>query len=313
MSGSIAVTGFAHKQFTLAAGSPAKSEIYAFDPSDQVSSRSEIRAQGPSQLLATYVAGLALDGAGIKNSKELLADVDIYVATRGGERDTALDDKILHRIVSESAWGEALNAELSNLRPSLFLAQLQNIFAANISISFGITGRSITFMGGADAGVKALMQAIQRVQSGSAKAALIGGVFNGDRPDIREFYAADMVADDANDFKRCELGQGAGFLVLELEEQAAARGALNAIKLSPISLQSGDRQSARYPNFFGERKPGSRGADGEQALFEAQFPTAIAKACAELSAQADQGAAGITVSIQLPWGTSAEVALARIN
>jgi 3-oxoacyl-[acyl-carrier-protein] synthase II len=44
---------------------------------------------------------------------------------------------------------------MSDLRPTLFLAQLSNLLAGNISIVHGVTGSSRTFMGEEQAGVDA--------------------------------------------------------------------------------------------------------------------------------------------------------------
>ena len=45
---------------------------------------------------------------------------------------------------------------MSDLRPTLFLAQLSNLLAGNISIVHGVTGSSRTFMGEEAAGVDAV-------------------------------------------------------------------------------------------------------------------------------------------------------------
>ena len=47
------------------------------------------------QRIGTYAAGLALDSAGIKDDKEILARTDMIVAAGGGERDLDVDAAIL--------------------------------------------------------------------------------------------------------------------------------------------------------------------------------------------------------------------------
>ena len=49
---------------------------------------------------------------------------------------------------------------MSDLRPTLFLAQLSNLLAGNISIVHGVTGSSRTFMGEEAAGVDAVRIAL---------------------------------------------------------------------------------------------------------------------------------------------------------
>ena len=82
-----------------------------------------------------------------------------------------------------------LNEQLmSGLRPTLFLAQLSNLLAGNISIVHGVTGSSRTFMGEESAGVDAVRIALSRIASGQSDIALVGGAHNGERPDLFMLY-----------------------------------------------------------------------------------------------------------------------------
>src|SRR6185312_14478987 len=93
-------------------------------------------------------AGLALDSAGVKGNKEILSRMDMIVAAGGGERDLAVDEGILTAEAKGNAAPSFLNERLmSDLRPTLFLAQLSNLLAGNIAIVHGVTGTSRTFMG----------------------------------------------------------------------------------------------------------------------------------------------------------------------
>jgi len=47
------------------------------------------------QRIGTYAAGRALDSAGIKGDREILARTDMIVAAGGGERDLDVDAAIL--------------------------------------------------------------------------------------------------------------------------------------------------------------------------------------------------------------------------
>src|SRR5713226_2354938 len=120
----------------------------------QIPKKGDQRQMEPWQRIGTYAAGLALDDAGVKGNAELLARMDMIVAAGGGERDVAVDAAILTN-KSKAANPEAfLNERLmSDLRPTLFLAQLSNLLAGNISIVHGVTGSSRTFMGEEAAGV----------------------------------------------------------------------------------------------------------------------------------------------------------------
>ncbi len=81
--------------------------------------------------------------------------------------------------------GVFLNERLmSDLRPTLFLAQLSNLLAGNISIVHGVTGASRTFMGEEQSGVDALRIAHARIASGQDDIFLVGGAYNAERPDV---------------------------------------------------------------------------------------------------------------------------------
>ena len=114
----------------------------------QIPKRGDQRQMEAWQRIGTYAAGLALDSAGVKGNAELLSRMDMIVAAGGGERDYAVDAAILSALPKAADPGTFLNEHLlSDLRPTLFLAQLSNLLAGNISIVHGVVGSSRTFMG----------------------------------------------------------------------------------------------------------------------------------------------------------------------
>ena len=120
----------------------------------QIPKRGDQRQMEPWQRIGTYAAGLALDSAGAKGDAELLGRMDMIVAAAGGERDLNADSVILSGLLDAEKPATFLNERLmSELRPTLFLAQLSNLLAGNISIVHGVTGSSRTFMGEEAAGV----------------------------------------------------------------------------------------------------------------------------------------------------------------
>ena len=62
----------------------------------QIPKKGDQRQMEAWQRIGTYAAGLALDSAGIKGNKEILARMDMIVAAGGGERDLAVDSNILN-------------------------------------------------------------------------------------------------------------------------------------------------------------------------------------------------------------------------
>src|SRR5437588_5132191 len=165
--------------------------IAPLDLDKQIPKKGDQRQMELWQRIGTYAAGLALADAGVKGNAELLARTDMIVAAGGGERDIAVDGTILtnkSKVANPEAY---LNERLmSDLRPTLFLAQLSNLLAGNISIVHGVTGSSRTFMGEEAAGVDAVRIALARIAAGQSELALVGGSHNGEREDLLLLYDA---------------------------------------------------------------------------------------------------------------------------
>jgi 3-oxoacyl-[acyl-carrier-protein] synthase II len=155
----------------------------------QIPKKGDQRQMEAWQRIGTYAAGLALDSAGAKGKAELLARMDMIVAAGGGERDEKVDSAIMSGMPKAANPEAFLNEHLmSDLRPTLFLAQLSNLLAGNISIVHGVTGSSRTFMGEEQSGVDAVRIAHARIQAGQSDIALVGGAHNGERHDLLMLY-----------------------------------------------------------------------------------------------------------------------------
>ena len=178
--------------------------------------------------------------------------MDLIVDAGGGERDYAVDAAILTGLRSAERPGVFLNERLmSELRPTLFLAQLSNLLAGNISIVHGVTGSSRTFMGEESAGVDAVRIALARIASGQSEIVLVGGAHNGERLDVllhREAGGQALKGDFAPVFQRSGRGGGlasgslGAFLVLESAEHAAARGARPLARLTRVLSERTSRR-----------------------------------------------------------------------
>ncbi|MDI4666266.1 beta-ketoacyl-ACP synthase [Xanthobacter autotrophicus] len=206
----------------------------------QIPKKGDQRQMEPWQRIGTYAAGLALDSAGIAKNTEILSKTDMIVAAGGGERDFAVDASILNDLSTSNDAGRLLNERLlSDLRPTLSLAQLSNLLAGNISIVHGVTGSSRTFMGEESAGVDAARVAYSRIAAGQSEIALVGGAYNAEREDT-------LLLNDLDNFcLKGELkpvftapgiasGSMGAFLVLESPEHATARGAKPIARLSGV-------------------------------------------------------------------------------
>jgi 3-oxoacyl-[acyl-carrier-protein] synthase II len=228
--------------------------IHPLGPVDfdkQIPKRGDQRQMEPWQRIGTYAAGLALESAGIKGKPELLARTDMIVAAGGGERDLAVDSAILTGLPKAADPGAYLNERLMNdLRPTLFLAQLSNLLAGNISIVHGVTGSSRTFMGEEAAGVDAVRIALARILAGQSELALVGGAHNGERKDLLaqyEFGGYLLKGDYRPVWERAPNGGFAAaslgaFLVVEARAHAQARGAKPLARLTAAISDRCDRK-----------------------------------------------------------------------
>jgi 3-oxoacyl-[acyl-carrier-protein] synthase II len=218
------------------------------DLDKQIPKKGDQRQMEPWQRIGTYAAGLALADAGVKGNAELLARMDMIVAAGGGERDVAVDATILTNKPKAANPEAFLNERLmSDLRPTLFLAQLSNLLAGNISIVHGVTGSSRTFMGEEAAGVDAVRIALARITAGQSELALVGGSHNGEREDLLLLYDAgghmlrgafQPVWERA---KGMVLGSLGAFLVLEARGHAEARNATPLARLSGVLSERSSR------------------------------------------------------------------------
>ncbi|CAN7674875.1 beta-ketoacyl-ACP synthase [Bosea sp. LjRoot90] len=217
----------------------------------QIPKKSDQRQMEPWQRLGVYSAGLALDDAGLKDDAEAKSELQVIVAAGGGERDHAVDAAVLAGLRNANQPGAFLNERLmSDLRPTLFLAQLSNLLAGNIGIVHGITGASRTLMGEEQAGVDAIRTAQARIAAGQADLILVGGAYNAERRDMLLLFELGgflRAADFAPVFGRTDVpgmitGSAGAFLVLESAERAAARGARVHARLSHASAHRSRRQ-----------------------------------------------------------------------
>ena len=216
----------------------------ALDFDKQIPKRGDQRQMEAWQRFGVYAAGLALDSAGAKGNTELLSKMDMIVAAGGGERDGKVDISILAGLREAQNREAYLNQRLmSDLRPTLFLAQLSNLMAGNVSIVHGVTGSSRTFMGEEPAGADAMRIALARITAGQGDIALVGGAYNAERSEVVLYFVlAKALMHDRHThvWERAaagggmELGTIAAFLVLEEKQHALKRGAKPFARLTSI-------------------------------------------------------------------------------
>jgi 3-oxoacyl-[acyl-carrier-protein] synthase II len=261
--------------------------VYPMAPLDLdrfIPRKGDQRAMGPLMHYGCYAAGMALAEAGIAGNAALLARTHMIVAAPGGERDVTVDEQILAAHADKPNAGGWLNEMLATgLRPTLFLAQLPNLFAGNISIVHGVSGSSRTFMGEESAGLDAVRIAWERIAANQGDLFLVGAAFNAERADtlllfgpyglLRETPVPDLWhrPDDG-----MALGSAGAFLVMESRSHAEGRGARGLARLGAV--QAG----------YSDRKPGNAAGSAAQQ-WEKIAPRLGGKASAVLSGACGAG------------------------
>ncbi|MEH6950955.1 beta-ketoacyl-ACP synthase [Nitrobacter sp. NHB1] len=296
----------------------------------QIPKKGDQRQMEAWQRIGTYAAGLALDSAGVKGNKDILARMDMIVAAGGGERDLVVDAGILNAEAKGNSTPGFLNERLMNdLRPTLFLAQLSNLLAGNIAIVHGVTGSSRTFMGEEAAGVDAVRIALARIAAGQSDIALVGAAHNGERKDLlllyefggfnlKEKYAPVWAREHNGGFA---LGSGGAFLVIESRAHAEARGAKPFARLTNVVAdharrkRSGDTTSTLESLWskFGNRTDAAAiitGATGAEPVTSEE--RAFLRAHPDIPVRATGTMFGHTLEAQFPLGLAvAALSLSR--
>jgi 3-oxoacyl-[acyl-carrier-protein] synthase II len=236
--------------------SAAPFAFYPMVPLDldkQIPRRADQRQMEPWQRLGTYTAGLALADAGLIGNTEILGQTHMVVAAGAGERDTAADGEILKGLATAAAPEQFLNERLSSdLRPTLFLAQLPNLLAGNISIVHKVTGSSRTFLGEEISGVSAVEVVWRRIRAGQGDIFLVGGASVAGRKDMilqRAIGGTLWAGQPVSVWSRAAKGGGTimgslgAFLVIESRDHAEARGRKPYARIGSVASD----QSRRRP------------------------------------------------------------------
>ena len=224
------------------------------DWSQQIAKRGDQRQMENWQRIGVFAAGLALDDAGFKDDAEACGTMDMIVAAGGGERDINVDTLIVDEGLKRNDRELLLNEKLTTeLRPTLFLAQLSNLLAGNISIVHKVTGSSRTFMGEEAAGISAVETAFYRIKSGESSHTLVGGAFVSERQDMillpesigahAQGKWAPLWSRNDNEGGGMILGSAGAFLVLESRKHAEERGAHIYAIIDSIEGDRGNRNA----------------------------------------------------------------------
>ena len=266
--------------------------MVALELDRQIPKRGDQRQMEAWQRIGTYAAGLALEQAGVKGDAALLARTDMIVAAGGGERDMAVDTAILSALPRAERPEVLLNERLmADLRPTLFLAQLSNLLAGNISVVHGVVGSSRTLMGEEAAGVDVVRIACARIAAGQGDIVLVGGSYNAERPDALLTYAMgrllwqqswEPVWQRQVSGGGLVLGSVGCFLVIESRAHAAARGVRPLARIVAVEADRSRREQGSA------RAVAARQLAGMRAELDAPGAAVISGASGAAAATAEE-------------------------
>lgn len=120
--------------------------------------------------------------------------------------------------------------------PMLVPLMITNMAAGNVSIQFGLKGKSLNVATACATGTHSIGEAFRTIQTGDAEVMVAGGTESAITPIGISGFTALTALSSSNDVNRCSipfdkdrsgfvLGEGAGVLVLEELEHARKRGA----------------------------------------------------------------------------------------
>lgn len=293
------------------------------DWSAQIPKRGDQRQMENWQRLGVFAAGLALDDAGFKEELEACGTMDMIVAAGGGERDINVDSMIVNEGLKRNDRELLLNEKLTTeLRPTLFLAQLSNLLAGNISIVHKVTGSSRTFMGEEAAGISAVETAFARIKAGQSTHTLVGGAFSAERLDLILLIES-LQGHSRGDWhpfwsRKPEDGGGmimgsvGAFLVLESRAHAEARGARIYAVIDAIEGDRGSRDEGRLENRLEHLYKNADGAGSRDTVIfcgstgfhdlAAREKRSLERRFPEMAIRAYSGVSGHGLEAQFPLG-----------
>lgn len=199
-------------------------EVKDFDPAFYMDKKSARRMERFSQF-AVAASKEAMEDSAIDMEKE-----DSY---RVG---CAISSGIGSLQAMEREHKRLLEKGPSRVNPLLVPLMISNMAAGNVSIAYGLKGKSLDVVTACASGTNSIGEAFRTIQYGDADVMLAGGTESSITPIGIAGFAALTALTDSTDPKRCSIpfdeersgfvmGEGAGVVVLEELEHAKRRGA----------------------------------------------------------------------------------------
>lgn len=199
-------------------------EIKDFDPKMFMDPKSAKRMELFCQY-AVAAAKEALEHSGLDMEKEDPYRIGCYVGSGIGSLQAM--EREHKRLLERGA---------SRINPLLVPLMISNMACGNVSIQFGLKGKSLNVVTACATGTHSIGEAYRSIQAGDADAIVAGGTEAAICPMGVGGFSALTALSSATDPKRCSIpfdkdrsgfimGEGAGVVVLEELEHAKARGA----------------------------------------------------------------------------------------
>lgn len=174
---------------------------------------------------AVAAAGEAIADAGLDMEKEDPYRVGCFVGSGVGSLQAA--EREHARLVEKGP---------SRVGPLFVPMMISNMAAGNVSITYGLKGKSLNVVTACATGTNSIGEAFRAIQYGEMDACVAGGTEGAVTPLGIAGFAALTALSDSTDPERCSIpfdkdrsgfvmGEGAGIVVLEELEHAKARGA----------------------------------------------------------------------------------------
>ena len=199
-------------------------EVKGFDAKNYMDFKAAKRMEAFCQY-AVAASREALEDAGLDMEKEDPWRVGVAVGSGIGSLQAM-----------EREYGKLLEKGPNRVNPFLVPMMISNMAAGNVSIQFGLKGKSINVVTACATGTNCIGEAFRTIQYGDAEVMVAGGAESSICPIGVSGFTALTALSSSEDPARCSIpfdkersgfvmGEGAGVLVLESYEHAVNRGA----------------------------------------------------------------------------------------
>lgn len=199
-------------------------EVKGFDAKNYMDFKAAKRMEAFCQY-AVAASREALEDAGLDMEKEDPWRVGVAVGSGIGSLQAM-----------EREYGKLLEKGPNRVNPFLVPMMISNMAAGNVSIQFGLKGKSINVVTACATGTNCIGEAFRTIQYGDAEVMVAGGAESSICPIGVSGFTALTALSSSEDPARCSIpfdkersgfimGEGAGVVVLEELEHARKRGA----------------------------------------------------------------------------------------